>query len=190
MSRQTFPSNARGHPARSTCPEGGGPRRDEDPIHGLESSLLHVDQQGGLPGPGRRSVDHGTVAGGGKEDLLLDVNEDAQHVLVHLQALQQRRLAVEDKGDTAQRPGPTSSWAQLSLSSSQCAMTLCEVAASSCPFLPPHAGTPTPGLGISWCCWKETPVPPPEPGGPPLTDSLAHGAPPGPSLTVELQIGL
>lgn len=44
------------------------------------------------------------MAGG---DSLLNVNEDAQHVLVYLQAFQQRRLAVENKGGSEAWPNHT-----------------------------------------------------------------------------------
>jgi hypothetical protein len=40
-----------------------------------------------------------TGAGVAGRHLLLNINQDAQHILIHLQALQQCRLAVEIKGD-------------------------------------------------------------------------------------------
>lgn len=43
-----------------------------------------------------------TDAGVGGRDLLLNVNQDAQHVLVHLQTLQQCCLAVERAKETGQ----------------------------------------------------------------------------------------
>lgn len=91
-----------------------------------------------------------TAAGSGTEGLLLDVDQDAQHVLVHLQALKQRRPAVESKGRSS-RPDPTSPWAQachfpaLSLHEAAqreitgvrgvCVEMLCEVWALSCTVL-------------------------------------------------------
>lgn len=81
----------------------------------------------GLPSVGHRGQ-------GCREDSLLNVDEDAQHVLVHLQALQQSSLAAENKGDAAQRPGqPLPATTQLHplLEAAPCEGTLREVSTLS-----------------------------------------------------------
>lgn len=96
-SRRAFHTNA--HPV---CPVGGWPQGADSMTPGSERTSARVRRGATPPVPGLPSAT--TEAGRLREDSLLDVGEDAQHVLVHLQALQQGCLAAENKRDVAQRP--------------------------------------------------------------------------------------
>lgn len=87
------------------------------------------------------------IPGAAERNLLLNVNENAQHVLVYLQAFQQRCLTVGNQRHMAQGPGPSSFWPQAH----HCAgghplgddpsrgdpmeVTVCEVYALGCTIL-------------------------------------------------------